>query len=483
MGRPVVVPRTKGITDYFAEDELLFFEPDNLEDLVSKIEWAFQHPSALQLLVQKGRKIYEAHRWEKEEQALVSLVAGLFGPGKAGAPAALPRPRRIAMLAYSHYESDARVMRYAQALAHRGDKVEVLALKSSHQQARTEVVEGVKVSRIQCRPQKQQRSKAAYLFPLLWFHWKSSCTLGWRHLGHPYDAIHVHNVPDFLVFAAWLPKLGGAKVILDIHGLVPEFFASKFGAPADSRAVRLLKRMERWSAQFADHVIVSNHLWHDKYAARTGTVGKTSVFINNVDTKVFCPRPRHRADGKFILLSPGGLQRHQGLDVALRAFRTVRAALPQAEFHIYGDGNMKSDLVALTDRLGLDDSVQFFKPVPVTQIAGIMADADVGVVPKRADAFGNEAYSTKIMEFMSLGVPVVVSDTKVDRHYFSDSMVRFFEAGNPEALAEAVLDVNRDAALRRRLVLHALEYATDNNWESREAAYLNLVDSLVGGAK
>ena len=66
-----------------------------------------------------------------------------------------------------------------------------------------------------------------------------------------------------------------------------------------------------------------------------------------------------------------------------------------------------------------------------------LANADLGVVPKRADSFGNEAYSTKIMEFMSLGVPVVVSSTKIDRFYFDDSVVRFFESGNADALATA----------------------------------------------
>ncbi len=118
-----------------------------------------------------------------------------------------------------------------------------------------------------------------------------------------------------------------------------------FSAPEDSRVIRWLKRAEKFSARFADHVIISNHLWHEKYSSRTGANGKCSVFINNVDTRVFYRRPRTRNDGKLIVLFPGGLQWHQGLDIAIRAFRGVVDRLPQAEFHIYGEGNMKPNLV------------------------------------------------------------------------------------------------------------------------------------------
>jgi glycosyltransferase involved in cell wall biosynthesis len=44
-----------------------------------------------------------------------------------------------------------------------------------------------------------------------------------------------------------------------------------------------------------------------------------------------------------------------------------------------------------------------------------MENADLGVVPKRNDPFGDEAFSTKILEFMAMGVPVIVSETRIDR--------------------------------------------------------------------
>jgi glycosyltransferase involved in cell wall biosynthesis len=157
--------------------------------------------------------------------------------------------------------------------------------------------------------------------------------------------------------------------------------------------------------------------------------------------------------------------------------------MPHAEFHIYGEGSMKNELVSLADELGLGGKVLFFNPLPVREIAEVMANADIGVVPKRADSFGNEAYSTKIMEFLSLGVPMVVSSTKIDRYYFHHSVVRFFESGNHAALADAALEVLRDDELRERMITNGLAYAEANSWNRRKVHYLRLVDSLTNGNK
>ena len=220
------------------------------------------------------------------------------------------------------------------------------------------------------------------------------------HLKRKYDLVHVHNVPDFLVFSAWAPKLSGAKIILDVHDILPEFFANKFRKPADGIYVKLLKAVEWLSARFADHVIISNHLWFDRITARSVSPKKCSVFINYVDLDLFnCKRTRN--DGKFVMMYHGGLQRHQGLDIAIRAFATVARQKPDAEFHIYGGGNMKPEWEALARELGLKECVLFFDSLSALQIAQVVANADLGIVPKRADSFGNEAYSTKIMEFMS----------------------------------------------------------------------------------
>ncbi len=419
------------------------------------------------------RDKYSGQYW----QALPRDVAAYAG--QPNRRVQVHKPRRIAMVTHSFYESDNRVTRYAEALAARGDHVDVLALRRAPGLPAHEVIEGVHVHRLQDRFGKTERSKLSYMWPMLRFLWRSGLWITRRHHQRRYDLLHIHNMPDFLVFAGWLPRLTGARIILDIHDIVPEFYANKFKSGETSITTSLLKLVELASAHFAHHIIVSNHLWLEKFQARTGTAGRSSVFINNVDTKIFARQPRTRQDDRQIVIFPGGLQWHQGLDIALRAFKTVSAALPRAEFHIYGDGNMKPALVALAAELGLGDKVKFFDPVGVRAVSRIMADADLGVVPKRADSFGNEAYSTKIMEFMSLGVPAVVSKTKIDQYYFNDSVVRFFESGNVDALAAAMIEVLQDPALRSRLVANALAYAEEHSWTKRKADYLRIVDELI----
>lgn len=391
----------------------------------------------------------------------------------------MPRPgKKICMLAYSFYESDNRVMRYARALAERGDEVDVVALGSDKEQPQSEKIDGVNVHRIQSRKRNEQ-GKFTYLFRMVRFCLKSSFVLGRFQLRHRYDLVHVHNIPDFLVFSAWFPKICGAKIILDIHDILPEFFANKFQKPPDGLYVRLLKLIEKLSVGFANHVIISNHLWRDRIIRRSVRPEKCSVYINHVELEIF-GGTRTRDDDKFIMLYHGGLQWHQGVDIAIRAFETVSARLPNAEFHIYGGGSVKTELQALVQQLGLNEKVHFYESLPMRKIAEVVVNADLGVVAKRADSFGNEAYSTKIMEFMVSKVPVVVSNSKVDKHYFNDSVVKFFESGNSDALAQAILELSGNSERRRSMIAKAADYAKAQSWNNYKADYLNLIDDLCG---
>jgi glycosyltransferase involved in cell wall biosynthesis len=396
-----------------------------------------------------------------------TVYAGMTMPGPTV-------QRRICMPAYTFYEQDNRVRRYAEALVERGDLVDVIALKQGYFPP-YEIMNGVHVYRIQERPENQ-KGRASYLMPLLKFLVNSAILLSRKQ----YDLVHVHSVPDFEVFAALIPKFLGAKIILDIHDIVPEFYASKFKTGQNSFAFKALTLTEKACIRFSDHVIVSNHLWEKKLVNRSAPQMKCTTILNYPDTPMFLPQPQ--MDGaQFIAIYPGSFQYHQGLDIAIRAFEIVTKRLFGVEFHLYGSGPEEQSLRTLVSELGLKEKVIFKGSLPLQSMWQAMACASVGVVPKRNDSFGGEAFSTKVFEFMSFGVPVILSKTSIDQFYFDSSIVEFFEPGNYRELAEAIVSLALNKDKRVKLVKNALQFIDSMRWDKKKCDYFNLVDKLLNG--
>jgi glycosyltransferase involved in cell wall biosynthesis len=395
----------------------------------------------------------------------------------------LPRNRRtlrICMVAYAFYESDTRILQYATALAEQGDSVDVIALRRDKSFPEFEVLHGVNVFRIQYRT-VNEKGLLAYTNRIARFFFRSTWRLYRNQSRRPYDVVHVHNVPDFLIFTALSAKWKGKPIILDIHDLLPEFYASKFKISHDSLLFKLLTFIEKCSAAFATHVIIANDIWRDRLVARSSRADKCSVVRNRPDLSIFQSRstPKKTSD-KFMLTYPGSLNWHQGLDIAIRAFAGIAGQMPDAQFHIYGEGPAKPSLIELTGQLGMQERIFFHDFLPSRAIAKVMAATDLAIEPKRANsAFSNEALSTKILEFMSLGVPVIACRTRIHAYYYDDSIIQYYENDDEKELAEQMIRLKSDPALRARLVANAEIYVRNNTWDARKHEYLELIDSLV----
>ncbi|NLP02933.1 MAG: glycosyltransferase family 4 protein [Fibrobacter sp.] len=384
---------------------------------------------------------------------------------------------RICMVAYTYYEGDNRVRRYAETLVKRGDTVDAIVLRQDGAASFTNV-SGVNVYKVQRRT-INERFKIEYLLKLVTFLIRSFFRLTYLHIRHRYDLIHVHSIPDFEVFAALGAKLLGAKVVLDIHDIVPELFISKFNSSTASPLFKMLLLVERLSMAFADHVIVANHIWHQRLIARSVSARKCTVVMNYPDPSIFRVRKQGGRGEKFIMIYPGTLSIHQGLETAIRAVDLIRERVVDLEFHIYGKGTDQQYFEDLVKTLGLQDRIFFRNIVPIEKLPQIIAGADLGVEPKLKRSFGNEAFSTKILEFMYVGIPVIASDTLVHTHYFDESLVKFFRSEDEEDLAECIVQLRKDKRLRDTLVANSFRYMEQNNWEVRKYTYLNIVDSLT----
>lgn len=384
---------------------------------------------------------------------------------------------RVCLVSRRFYECNTHMQQFANALASRGDIVDVIAARRRGSPA-YEVCNGVNIFRIQYRD-VDECGRFVYLFKILQFLIRAAMCIAARHLRSGYDLIHVQPIPDVLVFSALIPKLSGVPVILDLRDLVPELWGSKFNVADKSVLFKLLRLAERCSVAFANHVIVANPIWYERVVSRSAERSKCSMIWYSPDPTVFHTGSRLHINGRFVIMYPGTLSWHQGVDILIRAFPKIRAAIPQAEVHIYAEGTARKALEDLTELLCLGKAIQFFDIVPTAVLVDRMANCDVAVVPKRAsDSFGNEAASTKISEFMAVGVPVVASRTEIESRFFDDSELCYFRSEDEEDLVRAVVTVHSDPELTARLSANATEKIRNGAHDLRQQ-YLELVDCLV----
>ncbi len=389
----------------------------------------------------------------------------------------LKKRLHVGMPAYSFYELDNRIIRYARTLAKQGNDVEIFALRQEDQNP-YEVLDEVKIHRLQTRKSKE-KTGPSYLIRQSLFLWRSARFIARAHRKKPFQLIHAHSIPDFEVFAAIFAKLKGSKVILDIHDLLPELYLSKFHKNKKSIVYRLLLLVEKKSCNYADHVIIANHLWYEKLVSRSVKKDKCSVIMNYPEDSIFYPRKKGKKVEKFIMIYPGTLSFHQGLDLAIRAFAGIIEKFPNAEFFIYGDGPERDKLSELIKEMKAENNIFIKDEIPLDHVPEIMADSDLGIVPKRDDEFAGEAFSTKIFEFMAVGVPVLVSGTRIDQYYFNDSVVKFFKPGDVEDLKKGIEEMITNEELRMNLAKNALDFVQKYKWSANMHTYLDIINKLT----
>ncbi len=337
---------------------------------------------------------------------------------------------------------------------------------------------GVRIFRLPVR-RYRGTSTARYLLSYLTFFVAALATVSWLAARHHYHAVHVHSMPDALVFTALVPRLLGARVVLDLHDTMPELYRSKFHAGPTHPLIRLIALQERASIAFASRVVCV-HQPHRRLLIDRGVAPeKLSVVLNVSDPTVFGPMaaPRRGCDGMIRFVYHGTVAERQGLDIALAAFRAVQAELPDVRLAIYGDGDAAERLEREIAASGLGRVVDFRRGfVPVDQVPGLLRDADVGVVPYRLDPATDYMVPVKVFEYVHLGMPVAASRLRALRYYFGDDAIAYFTPGAADELASQLRLLALDAPRRMRLAQAAQEALRQLGWDQMKEALFQAFD-------
>lgn len=391
----------------------------------------------------------------------------------------LDQPYRVLSIALTNYPTDMRVRREAEALAARGTTVDVICpWTPSLGEQRS--IEGVGIHPVGSLEQHNELTPLAYIIRDCAFVARASLAALRLHVRNPYDVIHVNTMPDYLVAAAALPKLLGAKVLLDIHDLVPELYAAKFDVDENSLVIKLMTFVERCCVRFADRALAV-HRPHLEALKRHGNPeSKFSIIMNTPDTRFFSRREHPpTSSGKFVLLYHGTVSRRHGLETAVRAVEIARRTCDDIELLIVGEGDDVERIRCLVDERGLGDAIRFEGVRSVEQLEPLFASASAGIVPIVDDPFTRYMLPVKLLEYVALGLPVISSETPTIREYFDDTMLAFVRPGDVEDLASKIVALRRDPAARDSLVHNADTFLDRYSWDRDRDEYCGLIASLA----
>lgn len=390
------------------------------------------------------------------------------------------RAPRLLMLLHDYYPQEPRVASEARAAKAAGFDVTVVALREPDEEPE-EVVEGVRVIRLPVR-HEHGGAKFSLLNEYVRF-----TTLAAAHAvrvarGARPDVVHVHNPPDFLVVAALLPRLLGAKVVLDFHDLTPDMFMMRFENRDGGAVDKSLRLVERWTAKASDAVLTVHEPYRQALGENGIPVEKVSVVMNSLDERIL-PAPRAR-DGKpesFRVVYHGTATPHYGVELIVDAVALVRPQIPSVRLDVYATGDALPDVAARVQAHGLDDVVGIVpRFLPQEEVLRLVQGASVGVAANLPTRLNRYALPTKLLEYVAMGIPAVAPSLPTIREHFSDDEVWFFEPGDAESLAAALVAVAADPEAASRRAESARRRYDAYRWPRSAATYTDLIWRLAG---
>jgi glycosyltransferase involved in cell wall biosynthesis len=388
------------------------------------------------------------------------------------------RCARLCMVVHAYYPiGEPRVQREARAASDSGYEVTVICLRGPSEVTH-EQIDGVDVRRLPLRHVRGARLDRI-AFEYMAFTVLATVMLASDAARRTYDVVHVHAPPDFLILAGLLPKLSGSRLLLDIHDLSAHLNSARFTGWFGASVSKSLTAIQRIACLIADHVVTVHEPYRMQLVNDGVDGGKVTVVMNSVDPSLLEDLADSASGGdsspdrSFTLAYHGTLTHWYGVDLLLNAMVHLGDCLPDARALVLGDGDALQALQELATQSGLGKRVEFSgRYLSINETLAQVARTQCGVIPNRATTLNRFALSSKLFEYIALGIPVVVSRLETLAAHFRPDEVTFFEPDDVLSLAEAIRWVaehpDEAAAKAQRASARAQEYG----WDRNRARYL-----------
>jgi glycosyltransferase involved in cell wall biosynthesis len=380
--------------------------------------------------------------------------------------------KRALLVVHSYYLRDTRPRRLATTLTDAGWDVDVVCARDAGETP-SQTAGGVRIHRLPAR--RRRGGKWRYVFEYVSFTAMAFFAVTGLWLRRRHRAVYVIGIPNFLVFSALVPRLAGARVLLDMRDPLPEFFEAKYELSETDGLVRGLLVEERLSARFASQVVTVHHTMASLYE-RSVSAAKIGVVMNAPDPRVFATDEGMRRDpADRTMLYAGTVASRYGVDLAVRALAVLRDEIPALRLRVVGDGDLIPTLRTIAREEDLEDRVRFDGPVPLDAIPRIVRESWIGVQPNRDDPLMRYSLSTKVLEWCLLALPVVAGETRPLLELFTKDELLFHAPEDLDGMCDRIREAHADPVALAERTQRARAAAARINFETEAATLLRLV--------
>jgi len=247
---------------------------------------------------------------------------------------------------------------------------------------------------------------------------------------------------------------------------------------------RLRRGIETWALRRADAISTICEGLRGDIVARGIPAEKVTVVPNAVDVEEFSMggapdsglKKQLGLDGVLVLGFIGSFHAYEGLAVLLRALQQMLAQGERVRVLLVGGGQQDAELKRLASELGIENQVVFAGSIPHGEVQRYYDLIDVLVYPRLSMRLTELVTPLKPLEAMARGRLLVASDVGGHRELIRHGETgTLFKAGDPEALAAAVLALLREPARWPGIKAKARRYVeTERNWQANVARYADV---------
>lgn len=387
--------------------------------------------------------------------------------------------KSICHVSFSPFPEDPRIRRYVNALLECGYRVFVIGITDGVN-PKFESKDNLEVHRINISKKRASYLRRVLEYVLFFLRAYIKCTV--LFFRHKIRIFHTHNLPDFVVFTAFIPKIFGAKLILDMHELTPEAMMMRENVSEKSFIVRLSKFIEKLSVKTANEHITIHDIAAKIFEARNKVVFHS--IMNGVDSSELLGLQKVPTDD-FNIVYHGTISPNLNLSIVIDALDKLREQMPADKFQsvkflLYGTGPSLPGLLKQAEKMELQNNVIYKGRLKHDEMLNELTKASVCIYPPLRNIYTEICYPIKLTELIGLKIPIISSRYKTICYYYPEDCFFYFDAGDLAGLVEQILIVKNNPALVLKKAESAKLAYDKVSWSGvMKQRYLEIIDNLL----